>query len=157
MFAQRAFEIGWEGITLIYIAADLADPAAFAVLGLLGWLRFGLDVLLIVVVGHRGLVGQHLGIEYICYEHGVRAKVDTLGDTAGQVGIGVFRDVEHMVDGTMFSFAIGELFHLAPRLESEMLKDLHGCLVGQHADIEHTRVLDEVVRIVALVDRHSNL
>ena len=157
MFAQWAFEIGWEGVTLIYIAADLADPAAFAVLGFLGWLRFGLDVLLVVVVGHRRLVGQHLGIEHIRYEHGVRTEVDAFGDTAGQIRVGVFRDVEHMVHRTMFSFAIGELVHLAPRLESEMLKDHHGCLGGQHADIEHTRVLDEVVRIVALVDRHSNL
>ena len=62
-----------------------------------------------------------------------------------------------MVDGTMFSLTVSKLVHLASRLESEMLKDLHGCLGGQHADIEHTRVLDEVVRIVALVDRHSNL
>ena len=83
MFTQRAFEIGWEGVTLIYIAANLANPTAFAVFGLFSWLRFGLDVLLVVVVGHRGFVGQHLGIENIGNEHGVRAEIDAFSDTAG--------------------------------------------------------------------------
>ena len=118
MFAQGAFKIGREGVTLIYIAANLANPTAFAVFGLFSWLRFGLDVLLVVVVGRRGFVGQHLGIENIGNEHGVRAEIDAFGDTAGQVGVGVFRNIEHMVDGSVFSLTVSEFVHLAPRLES---------------------------------------
>ena len=52
MFAQRAFEIGWEGVTFVDIAAYLADPATFAVFGFLGRLWFGFYVLLIVVICH---------------------------------------------------------------------------------------------------------
>jgi hypothetical protein len=52
MFAQRAFEIGWEGVSFVDVAAHLAHPTAFAVLGFLGWLRFGFYVFLVVVVCH---------------------------------------------------------------------------------------------------------
>ena len=38
-----------------------------------------------------------------------------------------------------------------------MLEDLHRRLGGQHADVEHTGIFDEVVRVVAFVDRHGNL
>ena len=38
-----------------------------------------------------------------------------------------------------------------------MLEDLHRCLSGQHADVKHAGVLDEVVGLVALVDRHRHL
>ena len=157
MFAQRAFEIGWEGFSFIDIATHLAHPATFAVLRLLCGLGFGLDVLLIIVVGHAGLVGQHLGIKHVGDEHGMRAEVDALGNTASQKGISVFRDVEHMVDGTVFRLAVCKFVHLASRLEAEVLEDLHWRLGSQHADVEHAGVLDEVVGVVALVDRHCDL
>ena len=158
VFAQRTFEIGWEGFAFVDIAAHLAHPTAFAVFGLLWWWRwFGFYVLLVIIVGEGRLVGKHLGIQHIGDEHGVCAEVDALGDTASQVGIGVFRDVEHVVDGTVFRFAVSKFVHLASRLETEMLEDLHRRLGGQHADIEHTRVLDEVVGVVALVDGNGHL
>ena len=157
MFAQGAFEIGWEKVTFVNVAANFAHPTSFAVLGFFGWLRFGLDVLLVIVVGHRGLVGKHLGIEHIGNEHRVRTEVDALGDATGQVGVGVLWDVKYMVDGTVFGFAVGKLVHLAPRLEAEMLKDEHWCLSGQHTDVEHTGILNEIMGVVALVDRHGNL
>ena len=157
MFAQRTFEIGWKGITFVDIAADLADPAAFSVFGFLGRLRLGFNVLLIVVVCHGGLVGKDLGIEHIGDEHGVRAEVDALGDTTGQICVGVFRDIEHMVDGTVLGLAILELVHLASRLKTEVLENLHRGLCGQHRDIEHAGILDEVVGVVALINRYSNL
>ena len=158
VFAQRTFEIGWEGFAFVDIAAHLAHPTAFAVFGLLWlWLWFGFYVLLVIIVGKGRLVGKHLGIQHVGDEHGVRAEVDTLGDTASQVGIGVFRNIEHVVDGAMLALAVGELIHLASRLETEMLEDLHRCLCGQHTDVEHTRVLDEVVGVVALVDGNGHL
>ena len=42
-------------------------------------------------------------------------------------------------------------------MEAEVLKDFHRCLGGQHADIEHAGILDEVMGVVALVDRHGYL
>ena len=42
-------------------------------------------------------------------------------------------------------------------LEPEVLEDLHRGLGGQHVDVEHARVLDELVRVVRLVHRHGNL
>ena len=156
MFAQWAFDFVGEEIALVDIAAHLAHPAAFAVLGFLSGLRFGLDILLVIVVGHGGFVGKHLSIQHIGDEHGVRAEIDALGDTAGQIGVGVFRDVEHMVDGTVFALAVGEFVHLSARLEPKMLKDLHRSLGGQHADVEDAGILDEVMRVVALVNSHGN-
>ena len=156
VFAQWAFDVVGEEIALVNIAAHFAHPAAFAVLGLLGRLRFGFDVLLVIVVSDGGLVGKHLGIQHISDKHCVCAEVDVLGDTTGQIGVGVFRDVEHVVHGAVFSLTVGEFVHLASRLEPEMLKDLHWCFGGQHADIEHTGILDEVVGVVALVDCHRN-
>ena len=85
------------------------------------------------------------------------AKVDALGDAAGQIGVGVLRDVKHMVDGTVFGLTVGEFVYLAPRLEAEVFEDKHRRFSSQHADIEHTRVFDEVVRVVSLVDRHGDL
>ena len=52
VFAERTFDVVGEEIALIDITAYLAHPAAFAILGLLGDLRFGLDVLLVIVVGY---------------------------------------------------------------------------------------------------------
>ena len=157
VFTQRAFEIGWEGVTFVDIAADLADPATFAVFGFLGRLWFGFYVLLIVVVSHGRLVGKNLGIEHIGDKHRMCAKVDALGDATGQIGVGVFRDIEHMVDGSVFCLAVSEFVHLTSRLETEVFEDLHRGLRGQHRDVEHAGILDKVVGIVALVDRHSNL
>ena len=94
MFAQGTFEIGWEGITLVNVTADLADPAAFAVLGFFGlWLWLGFDVLLVIVVGHGRYVRKHLSVKYIGNEHGVCAKINALGDPAGQISVGVFGDI----------------------------------------------------------------
>ena len=101
VFAQRTFEIGWERITLVNVAAHFAHPATFAVFGFLLRLRFGFYVVLVIIVGEGRLVGKHLGIKHIGDEHGVGAEVDALGDTAGQIGVGKFRDIEHMVDGTV--------------------------------------------------------
>ena len=158
MFAQGAFDVVGEEIALVDVAAHRTHPAAFAVLGFFGrGLRLGFDVLLVVVVGRGGLVGQHLGVEHIGDEHRVRAEIDALVDTAGQITVGVLGDVEHMVHGTVFSLAGGELVHLATRLEPEMLENEHWRFGGQHADVEHTGILDEVVRVVALVDRNGNL
>jgi len=158
MFAHWAFKIGWEGVTFIDIAADLAHPATFTVLGLFGnglWFRF--DVFLIIIVGDRWLVGQHLGIQHIGDEHSVGAEVDALGDSASQIGVGVLRDVKHVVDGTVLCLTIGKLVHLPSTLETEVFKYLHRCLDGQHADVEDTGILNKIMSIVALVDRHSHL
>ena len=154
MFAQRAFEIGWEGITFVNKATDLANPATFAIFRLLLRLWFGLYVVLVIVVCQGRLVRQHLGIKDVSDEHCMCAKVNAFGDAAGQIGVGVLRDVKHMVDSTVLGLAVGEFVHLAPALEPEMLKNFHRRFSGQHRDIEHTRVLDEVMRIVSLVDRH---
>ena len=156
MFAQRAFNVIGEEITLVDVATHLAHPAAFAVLGFLGGLWLGFDVLLVIVVGHGGLVGKYLGIKHIGDKHGVRADIDALGDTAGEVGVGVLGNIEHMVDGTVFCFAVGEFVHLAARLEPEMFEDLHRRLGGQHADVEDTGIFDKVMGVIALVDRHGN-
>ena len=112
VFAQRTFEIGWEGVTFVDVAANLAHPAAFAVFGFFGWLRFGFYVLLVRVVSYGWLVGKHLGIQHIGDEHGVRVEIDALIDTASQIGVSVFWDIEHMVDGAVLGIAIGELVYL---------------------------------------------
>ena len=112
MFAKRAFEIVGEEIAFINVTANLAFPAAFAIFRLVrGNLWLGFDVVLVIVVGHRWLVGKQLGIQHIGDEHGVRAEVDAFADTASQIGVGVFGDVKHMVHGSMFGLAIGEFVH----------------------------------------------
>ena len=157
MFAQGTFKIGWEGVTFVNVAADLAHPATFAVFGLFLWLRLRLYVVLVIVVCQGRLVRQHLGIKDISDKHRMRAKIDALSDSAGQIGVGVLRDIKHMVNGTMLGLAIGKFVHFASRLKAEVLKDKHWCLSGQHTDVEHAGILNEVVGIVALVDRHGNL
>ena len=79
VFAQWAFDVVGEEIALVNIAAHLAFPAAFAIAGLLG-LGFGLDVVLIIIVGQRRLVGQHLSVEHITDKHGVCPEVDAFVD-----------------------------------------------------------------------------
>ena len=112
VFAQWTLDIVGEEVALIDVAAHLADPAAFAVLGLFGGLGLGFDIPLVIVVSHRGFVGKHLGVQHIGDEHGVCAEIDALGDTAGQIGVGVLGDVEYMVHGTVFGFTVGEFVHL---------------------------------------------
>ena len=93
VFAQRAFDVVGKEVALVDVAANLAHPTTFAVLGFLDGLRLGFDVLLVVVVGDRGLVGKHCCIKYVSDKHGVRAEVNALVDTTCQIGVGVFRDV----------------------------------------------------------------
>ena len=120
MFTQWTFEIGWKDVTFIDIAAHLAHPATFAVFGFLLRLWLGFYVVLVIIVGHRRLVGKHLCVKHISDKHGMCAEVDALGDTTSQISIGVFRNEEHMVNCAMLSLAISEFVHLAPRLEAEV-------------------------------------
>ena len=158
VFAKRTFKIVGEFVALVNVAAHLAHPATFAVLGVIIIdFGLGLDMPLVIVVGHGRLVGKHLGIKHFGDEHGVSAEINALADTASQIGVGVFRDVKDLVHSTMFGFASGEFVRRATRLEAEMLEDEHRRLGGQHRNVEDARRFDEFVRIVSLVDRNDDL
>ena len=153
MFAQRAFEIGWEGVTLIYIAADLADP-----LGLFLNLGLGLrlDILLVVVIRGRGNIGEHLHLGDETNEEHVSSQIDSLFHVGRDKGVGATHDGHRAVGDAATIGEVSELIDRASALEAEVLEQFEVGSLAEDGGCEPARALDELGGQVALVQGHGN-
>ena len=120
MLAQRADEIGRQLLTLIDVAADLADPAFL--LGERGRLR--LDVFKVVAVGHGRDVRQLARLGYVGNEQNMRLKLNGLDNLAGQERLRAGGDIADAIDGARGRLRVGKLVDIAPGLEAVVLE--HG-------------------------------
>ena len=87
MVAEGADEVVGDGLALVDVAADRADPAG--ALGLGERLRRGLDVGAVVVVGHALVVGEDLALHDLGDEHAVAALIGALEHAAVEHGVDI--------------------------------------------------------------------
>jgi len=120
MLTERADEILGQDITLVNVAADLADVALFA-LGL----GLGLDVFVVVAVGHRFCVIDNARFGDRADEHSVGIKIDILLNLEGHKGVDISGQEHQAVVGTE-RLAICEFVHVSAALETEHLKYIEG-------------------------------
>ena len=146
MFAERADEIFRKVLALVNVSADLADPA-FLAFGL----GLRLNICLIVGVGHRVLVADHAGFGDGAEEHAVRAEIDVILDFKGHEGVDVLPEEDQAVVRTEH-FLAGELVDCAAGAEAEILKDLERCFDREAVHVHLAGLLDNVVRVVLLLD-----
>ena len=160
VLAPGADEVGGEGVAFVDVAADVANPALLAFLcrrDACAPSGFRLDVLLVIVIGDAGAVGEDLGLHHAGDEQGVGAQVDALGDNATNHAVDEFGQVEQAVVGAQLLLAFGEFVDIPAALETEVLERLHGGLLAERTEIELQRPQHHVVREVGLVDADGNL
>ena len=78
MLADGTGEVVGQFLTHVLVAADAAAPDGLALCCLTHGLGLRLDVLLIIIIGGGGHVGEHFHLGDEAYEKHVRAKVDGL-------------------------------------------------------------------------------
>ena len=154
VLAQRADEVRGQLRALVEVAADLADPA------LDGRRRgglLGLDVGVVVAVGAARLVREHVGLDDLGDVEHLRAAVARVDDAGGEHRVGVLADVAHTVHRAQVVRPVGELVHVAARLEAEVLEDVVGRVLGEDADVEDARLGDHVAGVVGLDAAYRDL
>jgi hypothetical protein len=120
VLAKRTDEVLGELVALIHISANFADIAFF-----LGRLRLGLDVILIVGVGHGFFLGDDSCFGDSADEHAVCVKVNVLLYLQGHEGVDIAGKEYHAVVSAQGS-AVLEFVDLASAAEAECLKYLKG-------------------------------
>ena len=98
MLAERTDEILGQLFALIDVAAYLAYPALFAFC-----LGLGLDVVLVVGVGHGLLVGENSRLSDAADEHTVGVEVDVVLNLKRHEGVDVFGQEHQSVVGAQRS------------------------------------------------------
>ena len=131
MLAERADKILRQLLSLIDVAADIADPA------LLFGIRLRLDVLLIVGIGHRLNLIEHDRFRDVAQEHPVRSHVDYVENLKRNIGIRVLRKISDAVHRHIEMVVACELVDVPSGLESEMAELLERSLLVEDADIHH--------------------
>ncbi len=150
MLAKRANEIIGQIGSFVDIAANGADIAPLA-LGL----GFRLDVLLIVRVGHRLKIAHHACFGNGADEHPVCVEIDILLYFKGKETVDITGQKYQSVVGAE-NILTREFVHISAALETESLKNGERRIHGQTVDVHFSRGLDDVVRIVVLVDGHGD-
>ena len=115
--------------------------------------RLRLDIALVIGVGHGFRAGEHLAVGDVRDEHGMRSEIQLLDDLAGEIGVGIFRDVEHPVLTAGGIRPVRELVRVLAAAETEVGEDVERSLLGEHGDIENSGFLYHVMRFVCLVHR----
>ena len=83
-------------------------------------------------------------------------QIHVLLHLQGQDGVDIAREDDQAVIRAQGG-AIGELIHVTAALEAEGLEDLEGGLHGEAVDVHDTRLFDDVVGVVGLIDGHGDL
>ena len=148
MLAKRADKVGGQLLTLIDVAADLADPALL--LGERGRLR--LDVFKVVAVGHGRDVRQLACLGHVGNEQHMRFKLNGLDDLAGQERLRAGGDVADAIDGARGRLRVGKFVDIAPGLEAIVLEHGKRRVLRQNGDIEHTGLFDHIAGVIAFID-----
>ena len=150
VLAEGADEVLGELVALVDVTADLADVALLAV-------RFGLglNVCVVIDVGHGLLIREDSRLAYRADEHSVCVKVNVLLDLERHKGIDISGKHNETVIRAQGS-AIRELINVSSADKSERLEYAEGSLNRQTVDVHLAAHLDNVVRIVLLVDGDRN-
>ena len=151
MLAQRADKAFGQGIALVNITADGADPAL-----LFGSLGLGLDVGVVILIGAGGGVAQHLSVRYLGEEQGVAAQINALYHRGGHGHIGAAGEMIQAVLTPGLVGEVGELVHVAARLHAEVLEQGEVSLGGDAADGEAAGAENHVMGIIALGHGNGN-
>ena len=86
----------------------------------------------------------------------MRAEVDGLNDLAADERVRAVGNIVYAVDGARHTLDVGELIHIAARLEAVMLEHGKRRVLREHGDIELAGLEDHVVGEVGLVDRDAD-
>ena len=151
MFAQGADDVIGQRLAFVDPAADLADVALLAFrCGL------GLDVVLVVGVGHGLPVGDNSGLGDGADEHAVGAQIHVIFHLQAHEGVDIPGQEPQAVVAAQLIDAV-KLVGGAAALEAVALEHREGCGHIQAVDIHHAGLLDDVVGIILLVDadRHT--
>ena len=150
VLAQGADDVIRQGFAFVHPTTNLADVALLA-LGL----GLGLDAVLIVGVGHGGLVRNHPCLGDGADEHAVGVQIHIALHLQAHEGVDVAGQEPQAIVAAQHIDA-GELVHRPAALETEVLEHREGSGGVQAVDVHHTGLLDDVVGVVLLVDGYGN-
>ena len=150
MLTERAYDIVRKLIAFIDISADLTYITLLAFR-----FRLRLNVLLVVCVGHGLLVREHSRLGHGADEHTMCIKIDIVLDLQGHEGVDVTVEEDQSVIRADDLFFTGKLIDVSATLETEVLEHLERRFHGKAVHVHDPRLLDDMMRIVLLVDRHS--
>ncbi len=174
MLADGTGEVVGQFLTHVLVATDGAAPDGLALCGLTHGLGLRLDVLLIIIIGGRGHVGEHFHLGDGAYEKHVRAKVDGLLHVGRDKGIGATGDGQCAVGAQSrkkveiaptLRFLIGLFYFIHQFLALAEVEDIleggegnvmHGltgeeCLMGGNDDVGHHQEQGQLVIVNHLV------
>jgi hypothetical protein len=146
VFAKRTNEILGEFLSLVNIAANLANVSFFA----LGF-GAGLNVLLVVCVGHCFFIRKNLCLGNGANEHPVRVDINVFFHLERNEGVDITRKNDKTVFGAVGG-AIGKLVNGPAANKAKCLEHLKRRLGSETVDVHFARLLDDVVGIVLFVD-----
>lgn len=150
MLTKRTDIILRKLVAFVNITADLADKT-FLSLGL----RLGLDVFLIIRIRHGFSVGNNPGFGDFANEHSVCSEVYVIFYFERHERIDVFRKKNQSVIASQ-GLAVGKFIYTSAALESEYFKDLEGSVYAQTVNVHNSRLPDDMVGIVLLIDDNGN-
>lgn len=154
MFAQGADKVCRQFLSFIDITADSTAP-----LGLsagLGFLGLGLDVGLIIAVGGRGHVREHLHVIHPGDEQGMASQINGLLHSGTDIAIGSCGHIVKAVFTSLAGRVLVEFVHGPPGLEAKMPEGVKAGILAENGDIELARSLDQVMGKIRLVDRNAD-
>ena len=150
MLAERTYKILGKLVSLIDITANLADKA-FLALGL----RLRLNVLLIIGICHCLGVRNNPRLGDRADKHSVGVEVNILLNLERHKRVDVSRQEGKSVIRTKRCDAL-KLIRISAASEAEVFKHAERCVNRKTVDIHFARLLDNMVRIVVLIDRYGN-
>ena len=151
MLAEGTDKVGGQLLALIFVTADDAAPDSLAFGSLAHRFGLRLDMLLIVAVGGGGHIGKHLHLGDGSDEEDMRTEVHNLLHIDREEGVGAARDGQSAVADTAAVLEVGELIHLAPALEPEMLEQFEVGGLTEDGGREAARTLDKFGGQVAFI------
>ena len=150
VLAQGADQVVGQGFSLIDPAADLADKTLLAC-----GIRCGLDVALVIGVGHGLLVGDHPCFGHRANEHSVGAQVHIAFHLQAHKGVDMPREEAQTVIGPELVDPL-KFIRAAAALEAKILEHAKRRGHIQAVDVHDAGLLDNVMGVVLLVDTHGN-
>ena len=155
MLAKGTDEIGGKLLPLVDITAHHAAPHRLS--GGLGFFRLGLNVGLVVGVGGRRDLRQHLHILHRGNEEGVGTQVHDLVHRSADVAVAPGGDIMQAVGAALAAFVACKLIHIPPGLEAKVPEGIKAGLLAEDGDVELPAFPQQVVGVVGLVHCNADL
>lgn len=150
VLAKRTDKVLGEGIALINITADFAYKALLALS-----LRLGLNIILIVGVGHCLLIVDYSCLGDAADEHSVSIEVNVGFNLKRHKGVDVIiKENEAVI--TAADLSILEFIRVSSADKAKLLKNPEGCFNIEAVDVHFLCLRNYVVGVVCLVDCYGN-